>query len=387
MSVEKSNILRNTDSIPLVSVVVPSYNYAKYISKAINSVINQSFSNFELLISDDCSLDNSWEVICNFNDPRIRTFQQEKNLGPVGNLIFLIQQARGKYIALLNSDDTWYPLKLSKQVMILTAQPKLGACFTWAKLVNETGKGISGPEVIWNDVFRQPNRTQAEWLKYFFLKGNSICHPSMLVRKEVFDKLGYYNPGLRQLPDFDMWIRLVKQFPIYIIQENLVTHMRSGNNISAVSLENSARNLTELVEIFSLFFESLADEVFTDGFSEYFKLKGVPVTQARLEAEKFFLLLESAFVQASGKAAALSWFIKRCTNPEFERVLRDEYMFSIFDFYQITGQAGFGHFFMAANQAPIPISTSVDEININTLKQGRIIYFLKCIVRHLRQER
>ncbi|MBI6554082.1 hypothetical protein YA0850_16905, partial [Pseudomonas veronii] len=204
--------------------------------------------------------------------------------------------------------------------------------------------------------------------------------------RQVFETLGYYNPGLRQLPDFDMWIRLVKHFPIHVIQENLVAHLRDGNNTSAVSPENSARNLTELVEIFGSFFESLSDDVFIDGFSEYFRLKGVPATQARLEAEKFFLLLDSAFVQASGKAAALALFIKRCADPEFERVLRDEYMFSVFDFYRITGQTGFGHFLMAAHSASIPVSTSVDGVSASTLSQGRFIYFLKRVLRRLRRE-
>lgn len=386
MSLDKVDAVPGADGMPLVSVVVPSYNHAKHITKAIDSVLGQSFSNFELLISDDCSPDNSWEVISSFTDPRIRTFRQERNLGPVGNLVFLIQQARGKYIALLNSDDAWYPSKLSKQVAILDAQPELGACFTWADLVDGTGQEISGPEAIWNDVFRQPNRTQGEWLEHFFLKGNCICHPSMLARKEVFETLGYYNPGLRQLPDFDMWIRLVKQFPIHVVQENLVAHLRDGNNTSAVSPENSARNLTELVEIFASFFESLSDDVFIDGFSEHLRLKGVPLTPARLEAEKFFLLLDSAFVQPSGKAAALSLFIKRCADPEFERVLRDEYMFSVFDFYRITGQAGFGHFLMAAHHAAVAAPASVGGPLASPSGQSRVIYFLKRVVRRLRRE-
>lgn len=384
MSLELVDAVREADGVPLVSVVVPSYNHAKYISKAIDSVLGQSFSSLELLISDDCSPDESWEVICGFTDPRIRKFRQQRNLGPVGNLVFLIQQARGQYVALMNSDDAWYPSKLVKQVAVLDAQPELGACFTWADLVDGAGHEISGPEAIWNDVFRQPNRTQGEWLNHFFFKGNCICHPSMLARKSVFDTLGYYNPGLRQLPDFDMWIRLVKRFPIHVIQENLVAHLRDGNNTSADSPENSARNLTELIEIFSSFFDSVEDDVFIDGFAEYFRLKGVAVTPARLEAEKFFLLLDSGFVQASAKAAALSLFIKRCADPEFERVLRYEYMFSVFDFYRITGQAGFGHFFLTAHNAVAPLSTAAQGVRSYASNKDRIIYFLRRVARRIR---
>ncbi|CAI8927665.1 glycosyltransferase [Pseudomonas sp. fls2-241-R2A-110] len=346
----------NVGPVPLVSVVVPSYNHAKYISKAVDSILRQGFADFELLISDDMSQDNSWDVISGFDDPRIRSFKQEKNLGPVGNLVFLIKQARGKYIALLNSDDAWYPSKLGKQVAILEAQPQLGASFTWADLVDDQGREISGAEAIWNDVFRQPNRSQGEWLRHFFFNGNCICHPSMLARKEIYDELGFYNPGLRQLPDFDMWIRLVKKYPIHIVEENLVAHLRDGNNTSAVSPENSARNLTELVEIFGSFFDGVSDEIFIEGFGKEFRLKGVPPTPARLQCERLFLLLDSTFAHAAGRAAGLSLCIKNLTDPEFERVLRDEYMFNVFDFYRLTGQAGFGHYMMHALSAPAPVA-------------------------------
>lgn len=337
---------------PLVSVVMPSYNHAKYISKAVVSVLEQSFGNFELLISDDASMDSSWDVISGFSDPRIRSFRQEQNLGPVGNLVFLIKEARGNYIALLNSDDAWRQEKLAKQVAVMESHLHLGACFTWADMVDEQGREISGPEAIWSDVFRQPNRSQGEWLRHFFFTGNCLCHPSILARKEVYDKLGFYNPALKQLPDFEMWIRLVKKYPIHIIQEDLVAHLRDGNNTSAVSPENSARNLTELVEIFGSFFEGLSDEIFAEGFASDFRLIGVPATPTRLRCEKLFLLLDSAFAHASGRAAAVSMFIRNFSDPEFERIMKNEYMFSVFDFYRLTGTSGFGHFLMQAVNAP-----------------------------------
>ena len=361
---------------PLISVVVPSYNHARHIGKALGSVLSQSFVDFELLISDDASPDNSWEIISDFSDPRIRSFRQERNLGPVGNLVFLIKKARGKYIALLNSDDAWSPEKLSKQIAVMEAQAHLGACFTWADMVDEQGREISGPEAIWNDVFRQPNRTQGQWLRHFFFKGNCLCHPSILARKEIYDTLGFYNPGFKQLPDFEMWIRLIKRYPIHVIPENLVAHLRDGNNTSAVSPENSARNLTELVEIFSTFFDGISDEIFIDGFLDDFRLKGVSATPTRLRCEKLFLLLDSAFAHASGRAAALSSFMKHFSDPEFERVLRDEYRFGVFDFYQMTGASGFGHFLMQAVNSTSPVASEAASIIPSTMR-GLIQYLLQ----------
>lgn len=374
-----SGIVRD---VPLISVVMPSYNHAKYISKAVDSILAQSFGDFELLISDDASTDKSWDIITSFADQRIRSFRQEQNLGPVGNLVFLIKEARGKYIALLNSDDIWYREKLGKQVAVLQSQPSLGACFTWADMVDEYGREISGPEAIWNDVFRQPNRTQGQWLRHFFFKGNCLCHPSILVRKEIYETIGFYNPGLKQLPDFDMWIRLIKRYPIHVIQENLVAHLRDGNNTSAISPENSARNLTELVEIFGSFFDEIPDELFIDGFSGDFRLKEVPTTPIRLRCEKLFLLLDSAFAQASGRAAALSLFMKCFPDTEFERVLRDEYQISIFDFYQMTGSSGFGHFYMQATKTSPP-GAGPAEAGLSTMA-SRSIFYLKQLVHRLR---
>lgn len=375
-----SGVASNT---PLISVVMPSYNHAKYINKAVGSVLAQYFDDFELLISDDASPDSSWQVISSFNDPRIRSFRQEQNLGPVGNLVFLIKEARGKYIALLNSDDAWYPEKLGKQIAVMESQSLLGACFTWADMVDEQGREISGPEAIWNDVFRQPNRTQGKWLNHFLFKGNCLCHPSILARKEIYDTLGFYNPGLKQLPDFEMWIRLVKHYPIHIIQENLVAHLRDGNNTSAVSPENSARNLTELVEIFGSFFEGVPDDIFVEGFADDFRLKGVPVTATRLRCEKLFLLLDSAFALASGRAAALSSFIRHFSDPEFERVLRDEYRLSVFDFYRLTGTSGFGHFVMLAASSPTPVAS--EAVASLPATASRSVRYLKRLAHRVRQ--
>jgi glycosyltransferase involved in cell wall biosynthesis len=338
----------SADRVPLVSVVVPSYNHSIYIEKAIISILSQDFEDFELLISDDASSDGSWEIIRRFKDRRIRIFKQQENLGPVGNLVFLIKQACCKYVALLNSDDYWRPGKLGKQFAIMEENPRLGACFTWADLVDENDRVITGAEAIWNDVFRQPNRSQGQWLRHFFSEGNCICHPSMLIRRDVYNQLGFYNPGLKQLPDFEMWIRLVKRYPIHIVEESLVSHLRTGLNTSALNTETSERNLNELLEIFHEFLYDISDEMFIEGFGEYFRLKGVTMTPERIHCEKLFLLLDRAFEQTLGRAAALRGFYQAFREPDLEQILLNEYHFSVFDYYKLTGSIGFGHYRMLA---------------------------------------
>ncbi len=344
---------------PRVSILVPSYNHARYIGKALDSALAQDFADFELLISDDASRDNSWEAICSFADPRIRRFRQPRNLGPVGNLVFLIGQARGEYVALLNSDDAWYPAKLGKQVQVLNADPQLAACFTWAALVDAEGRPVAGPEAVWKDVFRQPNRSQAEWLRHFFTSGNCLCHPSMLMRRELYQTLGFYNPGLKQLPDFEMWVRLLKRHPIHIIQQDLVAHLRDGNNTSAVSAENTARNLTELVEIFAGFFSGMPDELFVEAFASRFRRADLAGRPGHLLCEQLFLLFDCSFAQAPARAAALSAFMRHLADPQVEQLLRDEYGFSVFDYYRLTGTSGFGHLLLASSTAAAPAGAPV----------------------------
>ncbi len=383
MSDSDNTCTNNAVQRPLISVVIPSYNQGAYIEKAINSVLAQGFKCFELLISDDASPDNSWEIIQRMNDPRIRIFRQEKNLGPVGNLVFLVKEACGKYVALLNSDDYWLPGKLGKQVEIMESDPKLGACFTWADLVDESGKVITGIEATWSDVFRQPNRTQAEWFNYFFFSGNCICHPSMLIRRDVYTHLGFYNPALRQLPDFEMWIRLVKHYPIHIIEETLVGHLRTGGNTSALNHVNTARNLNELLEIFYDFFRDVSDELFTAAFESHFRLKGVPMTPERLHCEKLFLLLDGGFVQPAARSAAIRGFCESFRDPKLEETLLNEYCFSVFHYYQITGAGGFGHCWLQAMNQINPSFSEIGKAARHHWQDNHLYKLLKKVARQL----
>lgn len=367
----------------LVSVVIPSYNQGMYIEKAIKSVLSQEYTEIELLISDDSSTDNSWEVIQRIKDPRLRIFKQPKNLGPVGNLVFLINESSGEYVALLNSDDYWLPGKLGKQVYIMESTPLLGACFTWADLINEAGDVITGVEAMWSDIFRQPNRTQAEWLNHFFFRGNSLCHPSMLIRRDVYNHLGFYNPGLRQLPDFEMWIRLVKRYPIYIIGETLVGHLRTGGNTSALNEANTARNITELVEIFYEFFEDMPDELFVAGFEKHFRLKGVPLTQERLHCEKLFLLLDSGFLQPASRLAAMRGFYQSFQNSKLEQTLLNEYSFSVSQYYHITGTSGFGYCWLLSMSKIKPSLSEIWQATRLYLQDNPIYSLVKRISRKL----
>lgn len=208
--------------MPKVTVKIPSYNHGKFIGKAIQSILDQTFQDFEILIVDDCSPDNSVEVIKSFNDPRIKLIVNEKNMGACYGHNLMIDMAQGEYIALLNSDDIWLPNKLEKQVKFLDENHNYGAVFGLIKAIDETGKDLEDKSHLINSVFKQKNKSRYEWLNYFWHHGNCLCHPSILIRKEVYSTVGYYNPVLATLPDFEMWVRVCMRYDIFIIQEPLL---------------------------------------------------------------------------------------------------------------------------------------------------------------------
>ena len=210
-----------------VSVFLTSYNHDKYLHESIASVLSQTYSDFELIILDDASTDNSWNIINNYSDPRIRAFRNEINRSCEFPGIFP-EEGMGHYIAIHHSDDVWEPTKLAKQVAFLDSNPHICAVFSQAHIIDEKGDSFRNESNFYHDVFNQPNRTRFEWLNYFFYKGNALCHPAVLMRKDCY-KGNNYRHGLAQIPDFDFWVQLCLKYEIHIIQEKLV-RFRVRNN-------------------------------------------------------------------------------------------------------------------------------------------------------------
>ncbi len=257
--------------MPKVTVIIPSYNHARFIAEAINSVLQQTFQDFELLICDDASMDDSVEIIKTFKDERIQLHINQINLGACVTFNNMIKKAKGKYIALLNSDDVWYSDKLRKQVEFLESNINCGAVFTHAQIIKEDGGLFENKEHFYYKIFDQPNRSQEEWLQYFFYSGNCICHPSMLIRKSVYDGVGLYNPLMASLPDFEMWIRVVAKFEIYILQEQLIKFriLDGEQNASGNNLNNTIRSRFEYTKILETFCNVLDIKLFNNTFKDH----------------------------------------------------------------------------------------------------------------------
>ncbi|HLX53335.1 MAG TPA: glycosyltransferase [Aquella sp.] len=238
-----------------VTVIIPSYNHAKFIGEAIQSVLNQTFQDFEILICDDASVDNSTEIIRQYTDSRIMFNVNSQNMGAVYTLNTMIKQARGQYIALLNSDDVWLPEKLEKQVKFLDENQHYAAVFSDAQVIYEDGREYNDETHFYANIFKKANRSRDQWLSHFFKVGNCICHPSMLIRKSVYVEIGLYNRLMASLPDFEMWVRVCAKYNIYIMPEKLVKFriLDGERNASGNNPDNIIRGQFESLKVFDAF--------------------------------------------------------------------------------------------------------------------------------------
>lgn len=243
---------------PKISVILTSFNHSKYLREAIESVLNQTYENFELIIWDDASEDDSWEIINSYTDSRIKAFQNsESKRGVYGINKAISEVAQAEYIAIHHSDDIWELNKLEKQVNFLDSHPAIAAVFSNAQAIDESGAPYSDTSHYYSSVFDRENRTRQEWLRLFFDQGNALCHPSVLIRKQCYSDCGLYRFGLAQIADFDMWIRLCLKYEIHVMPDRLVKFRVRDNeaNSSGNRPETRARVLFEFSILLPLYLE------------------------------------------------------------------------------------------------------------------------------------
>ncbi|MDH4066290.1 MAG: glycosyltransferase, partial [Acidobacteriota bacterium] len=208
---------------PAVTVTMATHNHEKYVGDAIRSVLAQTFTDFELVVIDDGSTDGTAAVIRGFDDPRIRPVFFDENHGMVFTKRKCLELARGRYVAVFNSDDLFHPEKLEKQVDYLEHHPDCGAILTLAEVIDDDGAPFADEHHPYYRIFDQPNRTRHEWLRRFFYDGNCLCMPSALIRRESYDAAGWPDPRLFQLPDLDFWIRLCLFTELHVLQRKLTS--------------------------------------------------------------------------------------------------------------------------------------------------------------------
>jgi len=219
--------------MPRISVVIASYNHENYVQATLESVLAQSFQDFEIQVTDDGSQDRTVAEVPAVADARISLVSLPRNCGACVALNASIQRATGEYIAILNSDNVFLPGKLAKQIRYLDDNVDVAAVFTRPMLLGENGRPYTGAEHKDSTLLEATNRQRHEWLRHFFFHGNALCHPSLLIRRSCYDEVGLYNPALAQVPDLEMWVRLLRRYDIHLIEEPLVGFRIRDNHMNA----------------------------------------------------------------------------------------------------------------------------------------------------------
>lgn len=325
---------------PLVSVCVPVYNAGDFLQETLESVLNQTYSNIEVIIVDDCSKDGSRQIIEKYQkkDRRVRTIlmDQNSNVCVAGNQAFA--NANGKYVAVIGHDDIWREDKIEKQITFLEEHPDVGICFTWIEVLGENGVTISKEYEQLYHMMNADNYTAENWLRCMILnKSNWACAPSACIRRSVLDKTGYYRYGLVQLQDFDLWLRILNYTSVYVLQEKLTWYRqfsRKGMNLSDLTGDKGKENRLqhECWWIISNAIEQMSDSKFLEVFSEELRWKEAMSHEAVL-CEKAFLLWNV------GGSLAAPYFIDMLENAECREILEQKYQFTLNDFYALNRQA------------------------------------------------
>lgn len=200
----------------LVSVIIPVYNGEKYIRNAINSVLNQTYRNFEIVVADDGSIDNTVEILKEYGD-KIRWKSQE-NKGPASAKKFGTSMAKGEYLTYLDSDDMFLPDKLKQQVDYLDKHPEVGLVYPGYYQVDEKGEIVK---------LISCNKKKA-----LLIQQNYVPTSGVMCRKACIDVLGGFDENLGSNYDWDMWLRISEKYPIHCIPKPLFKYRVHGENIS-----------------------------------------------------------------------------------------------------------------------------------------------------------
>ncbi|MEP0871647.1 glycosyltransferase [Trichocoleus desertorum AS-A10] len=269
--------------MPLVSIIIPVYNGEKTIQETINSVLAQTFSDFELIVINDGSQDKTLEVVSEIQDPRIKVFSYP-NAGLSATRNRGISHSQGQFIAFLDADDLWTADKIEAQLKALQDNPEAGLAYSWSDFVDESSQFLHiGRRLTWDgDVHRK------------ILVINFLEHGSNpLIRREALKVIGNFDESLSAAEDWDMWIRLAAKYSFVVVPVPQILYRVSANSLSTNIDKLEAACLTVIERAFGQVPKELRS-LKKRSLSEIYKyltfkcLEGQPTQQKSLQAARYF---------------------------------------------------------------------------------------------------
>jgi len=268
----------------IVSVIMPTYNRAKYIADAAKSVLNQSYRGIELIIIDDGSTDNTKEVVTPFLKDKRTRYIKQKNMGAAAARNHGLAIGSGKYTAFIDSDDIWEEDKIDIQVLVLDTLPEISAVFTDFSAISKKGyyekshiksyfSVFNDYKLNYKDVFTNVVTGKSRELKdkhkiYWgniyktMIFGNAILTSTFICRQNIFDSIGMFNTKYETLEDYDLFLRITKEYPVAFIDKPLVRYRYSHNQLSGDAFYGKL--CANLIDIFNRNVENINDKIFLE---------------------------------------------------------------------------------------------------------------------------
>lgn len=223
--------------VPVISVLMPAYNAEKYIAESIESILNQTFTDFEFIIIDDCSTDKTWEIIQEYadKDKRIITLKNEKNLGIAGNRNKLVSLAKGKYIVWQDADDISMPYRIEHQYDFMEKNPEVGISGGYLLFFDESRdlcvrKYASSDAILRKKIFRY----------------SPVSQGAAIIRKSIINNMVPFDVSLKQAEDLDLSFRIGRLSSFANIQEVVLKYRQHDKS---VSFEKIRENIKYTLEV------------------------------------------------------------------------------------------------------------------------------------------
>jgi len=249
--------LNKDDEPPLVCICVPTYNVASTVRETLESILNQTYPNLIVHISDNASNDDTLEIIQLMADPRLVIHRHAENVGGEGNFNRCIQIAEGKYTAIFHADDIYEPDMVTKQVAFLEANPEAGAVFTEASTIDESGNKIGEIRLPKDMKYKNGLFDFTTMFKAVLRHSNFLICSSVMVRTQVYQQeiKSWRGDIFKSSADLDVWLRILQQHPVGYLPELLMRYRISNNQFSA-----RVRLGTERADFFLVIDHYLAQE-------------------------------------------------------------------------------------------------------------------------------
>lgn len=220
---------------PFISVLMPVYNGEKYLRESIDSILNQTYQDFELLLINDASSDSTESIILSYQDKRIAYIKNEQNLGLIKTLNKGLDLAKGDFIARMDQDDIANPERFAKQVVVFERNPEIGVCGTWFTCFRD-----DLPQKM------VQHHQENERLKIDLLTLCVIGHPTVMLRKKAI--AGYrYDENFQAAEDYELWSRLIKVTQFYNIPESLLQYRLHHSSMSVLESTMQAKNTRKII--------------------------------------------------------------------------------------------------------------------------------------------